>query len=65
MTSTRMITLVDCWGWGGGGHICLLFFCLLFLIKTFLVFSMVILSLLLRQEGQLSVSGKRMYTSTG
>ena len=29
------------------------------------IFSMVILFLLLIQEGQLSVSGKRMYTSTG
>ena len=29
------------------------------------IFSMVILSLPLIQEGQLSVSGKRMYTSTG
>ena len=29
------------------------------------IFSMVILSLLLIQEGQLSVSGERMHTSTG
>ena len=55
-------------GGGGGGEVqqLIFFFFFFFFVETdHEIFSTVILSLLLSQEGQLSVSGKRLCTNIG